>query len=244
MIRVSISYGFGKDNRYNLKNIPENIQLALYKYDMYSEANLDLLEKNNINVNVVHLPLDTLKRPPDEMVNLMDTIHKKVGTEKFVIHPNKLIKSFISYFITHHVGGGTLPKYKLCVENFQWRKKKEMRSPLEIMTYAIENPYFIKMCLDTSHTEEIWLDHKILYTMLPYISVIHLSNRNKKERTSHMPFNSGKGDLNLMAFVNNLKFVNWSGDLVLEYMAEYRDKLFKNYYFLEETLNGKNRKNL
>ena len=116
MIRVSISYGFGKENRYNLRNIPKNIQLALYKYDTYSESNLDLLEKNNINVNVVHLPLDTLRRPPQEMVGLMNTIHAKTGTEKFVIHPNKLIKSFVQYFINDHIGSRTLPKYKLCIE--------------------------------------------------------------------------------------------------------------------------------
>lgn len=243
MIRVSISYGFGSENRYNLEDIPKNIQLALYKYDTYSEANLDLLEKNNINVNVVHLPIDTLKRDPEEMVKFMNTIHEKTGTEKFVIHPNKSIKSFIYYWIACR-NFRTYWPYKLCIENFQWRKKKEMRSPLEIMAYAIQYPHFIRMCLDTSHTEEIWLDHKILYTMLPYISVIHLSNRSKKDRTQHMPFNSGKGDLNLMAFVNNLKFNNWNGDIVLEYMEEHRHKLFKNYYFLEETLNGKNRKSL
>ena len=235
MIRVSISYGFGEENRYNLQNIPENIQLALYKYDTYSESNLHLLEKNNINVNVVHLPLDTLKRDAFEMVEFMDTIHNITNVKKFVIHPNKNIKSFMHFWIEHQ---GEYPRYQLCIENFQWRKKKEMRSPLAIMPYAIQFPNHIRICLDTSHTEEIWLDHKILYTLLPYISVIHLSNRNKKERTQHMPFNSGKGDLNLMGFVNHLKFIKWNGDIVLEYMPEYREKLIKNYYFLEETLNG------
>jgi sugar phosphate isomerase/epimerase len=53
-----------------------------------------------------------------------------------------------------------------------------------------------------------------------------------------MPFNTGKGDLNLMAFVNHLKFIKWNGDLVLEYMAEYTDQKIKNYHFLKEYLNG------
>ncbi len=238
MIRVSISYGFGEDNRYNLNYIPENIQWALYKYERYSEGNLNFLERNNVNVNVVHLPLDTLKRPQYEIIKLMNKIHETVGTEKFVIHPNKLITSFIHYYINDHVGSQTLPKYKLCIENFQWRKKKELRSPLEILKYCIEYPQYFGLCLDTSHTEEIWLDHKILYTLLPYTEVIHLSNRIYSERKQHMPFNTGKGDLNLMAFVNHLKFIKWNGDLVLEYMPEYTDKKIKNYHFLKEHLNG------
>jgi len=235
MIQVSISYGFGEDNRYNSENIPKNIQLALYKYEMFSETDLDMLAQNNINVNVVHLPLDTLKRPPEIIVDLMSKIWTKLGTQKFVVHPNKKIEEFIYYFVSRWA---CYPPYKLCIENFQWRKKKVLRSPLEIMDWIMRFPGHLQMCLDTSHTEEIWFDHKILYTLLKYISVIHLSNRNYSQRKQHMPFNTGTGDINLMSFVNHLKFINWSGDLVLEYMPEYRDKLYKNYNFLQEHLNG------
>jgi sugar phosphate isomerase/epimerase len=236
MIRVSISTGFGEGNRYNIETIPENIQWALYKYDFYQEADLEFLERNNINVNVVHLPLDTLKRDPDPMFDLMDKINNRLGTKKFVIHPNKLIKSFLHYYMDNIAG--KYPKYKLCIENFQWRKKKVFRSPLEILEYCIQYPLHLAMCLDTSHTEELWFDHKILHTILPYTEVIHLSNRNYAERKQHMPFNTGTGDLNLMAFVNHLKFINWNGDIVLEYMPDYKDKIYKNYLFLKEHFNG------
>lgn len=236
MIRVSISYGFGEDNRYNIDNIPENIQWALYKYEMFQETDLDFLERNNVNVNVVHLPLDTLRRDVGEIIDLMNHINGVVKTKKFVIHPNKFIISFLDYFIEYM---GEYPRYKLCVENFQWRKKKQLRSPLEILDWCIQYPQHIGMCLDTSHTEETWFDHKIITHLLrPHTQVIHLSNRNKKERKQHMPFNTGRGDLNLMAFVNHLKFIKWNGDHVLEYLPEYRDKLYKNQKFLEEHLNG------
>ena len=46
MTRVSISYGFGNENRYNLSTVPKNIQLALYKYELYSESKIkELLNK-------------------------------------------------------------------------------------------------------------------------------------------------------------------------------------------------------
>jgi len=37
MIQTSISYGFGKDNRYKLDRIPVDIQLAVYKYNIWEE---------------------------------------------------------------------------------------------------------------------------------------------------------------------------------------------------------------
>jgi sugar phosphate isomerase/epimerase len=235
MIQVSVSYGFGEDNRYNLENIPDNIQWALYKYEMFKETDLEFLERNNINVNVVHLPLDTLKRDIGDMLDLMNLINKKVKTRKFVIHPNKFIISFLDYFVDYM---GEYPRYQLCVENFQWRKKKELRSPLEILEWCIKYPNHIGMCIDTSHTEETWFDHKIItHLLIPHTKVIHLSNRNDAERKQHMPFNTGNGNLNLMGFINHLKFIKWKGDLVLEYMAEYREKLYKNYFFLKEYLN-------
>jgi sugar phosphate isomerase/epimerase len=237
MIRVSISYGFGEDNRYNADIIPENIQWALFQYENFKEADLEYLERNNINVNVVHLPLDSLRRDPQDIYEMMTKINIKLKTKKFVIHPNKHITSFLYHFIEW---SGEYPKFQLCVENFQWRKKKKLRSPLEIIEFCIRYPNHISFCLDTSHTEKVWFDHRIINYILTYTDVIHLSNRNKSERKQHMPFNTGKGDLNLMAFVNNLKFIKWRGDLVLEYMQEYSNKKLKNYRFLKEHLNAKN----
>ena len=91
------------------------------------------------------------------------------------------------------------------------------------------------MCLDTSHTEDIWFDHRIMSYLLKYTSVIHLSNR--AQRAQHLPFNSEKGDLQLVGFVRELKYkYNWSGDIVLEYMPEYQDKLIKNLMYLRRLI--------
>ena len=236
MIRLSISYGFGEDNRYNNEIIPENIQWAVFKYDKFRDDDLAFLKLQNINVNVVHLPLDTLRQDAGDIMDMIFKINDVVGTRKFVIHPNKFILSFVDYFIETL---GERPRFKLCIENFQWRRKKVLRTPLDIFELCVQYPQHLGMCLDTSHAEEMWLDPKILHTILrPHTEVIHLSNRNAEERTEHMPFNSPKGDLQLMGFVNYLRGIKWNGDLVLEYMPKYQNKIYKNYRFLKEYLHG------
>jgi hypothetical protein len=92
------------------------------------------------------------------------------------------------------------------------------------------------MTLDTTHIEDVWYDHKIIRFLLQYTSVIHLSNR-ASGIGEHLPFNHVKGELPLIKFVRELKYqYKWSGDIVLEYMPEYHDKLIKNAKYLERLL--------
>ena len=67
-MQASISYGFGFENRYNLNSIPKNIQLAVYNSEQFWKNSQDIvsqLKDNDISVNVVHLPLDTLRQKPN-----------------------------------------------------------------------------------------------------------------------------------------------------------------------------------
>jgi putative NIF3 family GTP cyclohydrolase 1 type 2 len=236
-MRASISYGFGFENRYNLNSIPKNIQLAVYKSDQFWKNSKDIvsqLKDNDISVNVVHLPLDTLKQNMNEILIMIAYLRNNVDCRKFVIHPNKLVKNFITNFEKMYSERNDII---LCIENFPWRKKKELRSPLEIIGFIESLPQQenLAMTFDTSHAEEIWFDDRVLSYMLPYISVIHLSN--KIGRKQHLPFNISRGDLNLVGFVQKLKHrYHWDGDIVLEYMPEYHEKLFKNYQYLEKLI--------
>lgn len=236
-MRVSVSYGFGEDNRYNQTNIPKNIQLALWQTEIFLKHKQSIereLKENKTSVNIVHLPLDTLKQKPYEIFKLIDFFTNEFKCKKYIIHPNKKIKEFISFYQS------TTRTSLLCVETFQWRTKKQLRSPLEIIDYitSINNPFqerIIKMTLDTSHIEAIWFDHKIMPYLLKYTSVIHLSNRIG--RKSHLPFNVSGGDLNLVGFVLDLKNkYHWDGDIVLEYMPEYQNKLYKNSLYVKRLL--------
>jgi len=236
MIEVAISYGFEANDRYNLEEIPPNIQLATFQYKglkQNQERIIKALEKAETNVLTLHLPLDTLKQDPHDILDTIFMFNKNFACQNFIIHPNKHFLDFMHYYEKCKSRG--VYDYKLCIETFQWRKKKEVRSPLDIMEICIQHPE-VSMCIDTSHIETLWFDYKIMYKLLKYTSVIHLSNR-AKGHGSHMPFNSPHGELNLVGFVKDLKHrYKWRGIIVLEYMPEHQHKLLKNYYYIKRLL--------
>jgi len=250
MIEVSASYGFGSDNRQSDNGpIPQNIQLALYKYELFQQQKKEIfkaISRSHTHVKVAHMPLDFLRHDQQLMIEMIKELRDELGVFKFIVHPNKGIKEFIVFCNTDP----TIWDVQLCIENLTWRKKKELRNPLKIIEYIafmrqatlfrgdppIEN---FRFCLDTSHTEDIWFEYQMMYYLLPYTSVIHLSNR--EGRKQHLPFNTSKGDLNLVGFVKDLKKrYNWSGDIVLEYMPEYRHKLIPNADYIKRLLYGRN----
>ena len=106
------------------------------------------------------------------------------------------------------------------------------------MEWCIHYPEVLKMVIDTSHIEEIWMSHMIMPTLLRHTSVIHLSNQSKEKAIGkHLPFNHPEGMFNLVSFVRMLKHnYKWEGDLVLEYMPEYKHKLVKNKEYIERLL--------
>jgi len=229
MINVSVSQGISSESRYSLNFTPESIQLALYKYELYirdKELIFNYLEENKPTIRVVHLPIDSFRYGFWDIENIIKTFREKYDCKKFVIHPNKGIEYFISKFNNGKID------FELCVENFQYKKKKRYRTPLDIIDVCIRNGSYIGMTLDTSHTDLIWFDHKILPYILKYTSVIHLSNRSTASQ--HIPFNSPDGELNLIGFVKDLKYrYDWSGDIVLEYLGEYSDKLQRNAQYIK-----------
>ena len=232
MIEVAISYGFGSENRYNLPQIPENIQLALYKVELYQKYRQELIasvKDSGTKVSVIHLPIDGLRLDPEVMIEIMQMGLAEFGCTHYVIHPNKGIQKFLSNFIMSKLN------VKLCVENFQWRTNKVFRSPLNIIE-ATMNFDNLSMTFDTSHADEVWFDHRVLPFLLKHTSVIHLSNR-AKGHGDHMPFNSPNGSLNLMKFVHDInRYYKWNGTIVLEYMEKYQDKILKNADYLRKML--------
>lgn len=236
VIDVSISYGFGEDNRYALENIPPKIQLAVYKYDLFMGMKDEVakaVSRKHTRIKVVHLPLDTLRRSFSDIIALIDFCFNEFGCRKYVVHPNRNIQSFIYSFLQWDTEGRIL-----CIETFPYRNKKHIRSPLDIMEWCIHYPDHLKMVIDTSHIEEIWMNHMIMTSLLKHTSVIHLSNQSKDKKIGkHLPFNHPDGMFNLVGFVRDLKYrYKWEGDLVLEYMPEHKHKLVKNRDYIERLL--------
>jgi len=235
MINISVSYGFGDDNRYHTENVPSSIQLALYKYKnyvKYQDAIFKSVEENNTKLRVTHLPLDTLKLPEENICTMINKIFEKTGCVKYVIHPNKGVNHFVDqFFFRCH------SQTKLCIETFGWKSNKYLRSPIEIVEFILIYQPSLQMVIDTSHIEELWFDPKIMSLLLRYTSVIHLSNR-AKGHGQHLPFTSPVGDLNLVKFARDLKYkYKWDGDIILEYMPEHQHKLYKNAKYLESLVN-------
>jgi hypothetical protein len=236
MIDIGISFGFGEENKHNLESIPKSIQLVTYRYDVFKNVMDDAitqLKDSETEILSFHFPLDALNQDYNEILMMMTIFYREFNCKKFIIHPNKGIHTFIRKFlwymsISHR-------DINLCIETFGWRSRKELRSPLEIIEACIPHPE-LSMCLDTSHIEPLWFEPKLMRYLLKHTDVIHLSNR-AKGHGQHMPFNSPHGNLNLVAFVKDLKkMYNWDGKLILEYMPQYRDKLYKNCAYIKRLL--------
>lgn len=230
-IKLAISYGIRDESIDWIKDIRAPIQLGVFHSSVFNDFRLaasEELRKNKIEVVVVHLPIDCARLTPYEIFEIMDYYKDQHGVMKFVIHPNQGIEKFVNDFAIR------TPIYELCIENFQWRRKKPLRTPLNIhdMCRLADN---IKMAFDTSHAEDIWFDKKIFSYFIDKVSIIHLSNRTGKIK--HKPFNCMDGDINLVAFVRDLRReYDWSGVLVLEYSKDYRHKLYENIAYLEKIL--------
>ncbi len=235
MIETAISYGFSdpyfeEQDRYHSETIPKSIQLAIWKYEIW-EKNMDEIVKqiylNAISIKAAHLPLDTLRQPFENIAKMMGIINSTLLCNKFIVHPNPGIGEFVTKFLDWNETN------ILYIENFRYRKKKELRNPIEIINKCVETGSDkIKACFDTSHAEAVWFDNCILPTLLKHIGVIHLSNRIGKK--SHLPFNLQNGDLNLVGFVNRLKKqYKWDGLIVLEYLKDYQHKLNSNLEYLK-----------
>ena len=154
-----------------------------------------------------------------------------------VIHPNVRVKDAL-ITLKYELG----VKQTICIENFQYRKKKELRTPLEIAEYCIQHDDLFAMCFDTTHAEEYWYEYPLLDYILRRTKIIHLSNRKQKQQ--HIPFNSGGADLNLVGFVNDLipRYKWTEGVIVLEYMWEYKYKFYQNAEYLKRLLMDKGNK--
>lgn len=230
---ISVGIEYKNDNIDQLASIREPIQLGLYKHTTAKKIEkevIKIIQDNNISVATVHLPIDCLKYDYCETIELMDAFNYEANCSTFIIHPNKGIIRFLHYVVNRR------PSHTICVENFQWRRKKELRSSLDIWEFCQNKPN-IKMVFDTSHAEEEWFSDPILPFILREIEVIHLSNRIGREQ--HKPFNVSKGDLNLVGFIRKLKHnYQWDGTIILEYKSEYHDHLYKDLYYLRRLWDG------
>jgi len=231
MIENMISYPlYDEESIKNIDYMNVFLQISIFKTSIFQENKeliLDSLSKNKDKIKVIHLPIDCLSvLNVHDLIELIDELSFSSDCQYFVIHPNKGIIQFTNYFLRHRIG-----RYNLSIETFQWRKKKELRSPLNIYEICLQSNS-LSITFDTSHVSDVWFNHEIIPFLLSKISVIHLSNRIGKQQ--HLPFNIQNGDLNLVSFVRELKYkYKWYGYIVLEYMKQHSSYLHKNLKYLD-----------
>lgn len=246
MIQVGIGVGIGRprDIEFALEyaRFGLGVQLSFFQPDVWHKhfrKTLIEFEKEGLTDKIlaVHLP----SRTPDFVEVEPGFAHTLVGDLTLlnedvllVIHPNVRIKDAL-VTLAYELG----VRQTICIENFQYRKKKELRTPLEISEYCIEHDELFAMCFDTTHAEDYWYEYPLMDFILRRTKIIHLSNRKGKEQ--HIPFNTGGADINLSAFVNDLipRYKWKDGVIILEYMWEYKYKFWKNAEYILRLLEEK-----
>ena len=117
-------------------------------------------------------------------------------------------------------------------ENFQYKKKKKLRTAMDILRHCG------RLTLDTSHIDDNWVPvESLIRTMVLNADIIHLSQRsNNNTKSEHKPI-SVQGKIPIGLIIKTLRGHHNVKEIVLEYMPEYFHKAVKDYYNLPGLLN-------
>ena len=210
-----------------------NLQIGFHKksdFDFACKNHLaQKLREWKVKTISAHLPVDLDFKNLDEVRNYTIAIYKEflennnIGNISLTLHPKYKMK--LDYSAFNLPVFNLPPNLVISIENFPYKRKKSLRTPLDIVEICIKHYHFF-MTLDLAHLQHynLWLDEKILQHLLKYTSIIHLSNRSGGK--THIPIK--EGDINIERFLNNLKTNKWNGDIFLEYGISYKDKLLKD----------------
>jgi len=139
-----------------------------------TEHYIQRLWDNNIpdNVAVIHLPPKSTEAQIERLIGWAAINNDR----PVVVHPNHTVMRVLG---KHERQGLT----HICLENFPYSSKKPLRTPLNIMDYAVRNGFGI--CYDYAHVdpdnEPAFRSLEFLRSYLPFVRVIHFSgNRHDK----------------------------------------------------------------
>lgn len=208
-----------------------NVHLSFYEresYDKYKYACADVAKY----VTSVHLPKG-LAVSEYSKSGLVGEARGLFNVDLFNVHPwSRDLPTIVS--VVKQEG------YTLCLEAF----KKGQGSPFWLLeTFGEElRQDHLGLCMDYSHLELELANYSFLKNMLPYTKMIHASNRMKNNQ--HLPVFHQGCDTNAQSYVSQLLDVKDFPvrEIVLEYMSEYRDKLVKQFAWLNTIILQKRRR--
>lgn len=244
---LGISIFIGKNTEYEfLKEYSGyNLQIGFYKksdFDFASKNHLgQKLKDQETKVISAHLPVDLDFKNSDEIEYYTIATCKEFSLQDNVLltlHPK--YKVDLDYSELNTRLDRLSFNLKIGLENFPWKKKKTLRSPLDITEVCSKYNHF-SMTLDLAHLEyyDLWLDEKILGYLLRYTSIIHLSN--KRGHKGHIPIREGK--INIEQFLKELIKNKWNGNIFLEYGIDYKDRLIEDLEWVERVFKNHYPKN-
>lgn len=133
---------------------------------------------------------------------------------KMVVHPN-------------HFGDEFKAIDWLYPECFPYRKKKKLRTPLDILRACG------RMTLDTSHLDIDWLNSEALMrSLIANSTIIHLSQRSSKSSETHHKPISVHGEVPIGLILKILKQCPVD-EIALEYMPCYFHNVIKDYFSIQ-----------
>jgi sugar phosphate isomerase/epimerase len=152
-----------------------------------------------------------------------------LGVHEITVHPSRFQKDRPAHEIQHRVLQicreiEAAYSVSFCLETFMGGKR--LFSVDDIM--RLERP----MTLDVAHlhdTEVVW---RIVHQYHPHISTVHLSGKGG-DRTHHLPI-----DDECLQVVEALIGYGWQGNVILEYLPDYHDRLEEDFQLLQQRFCG------
>jgi len=201
----------------------------------HAEACRRIMDAQWVKVEVVHLPtiklddLDLFFKVMERAVYMATTL----GCRNLVIHPSKTtmdrVEAFLDKSITPMLtSSGTT----LCWETFLG-KRRLFHDPSRIVELASKSPEAHAVCYDTAHMGEHEDVIRELRECLPYIRVIHASNRTLNHKRLHLPIFHPEGILDFSEIIATLRETSFRGIFVLEYSSELEKEQLSDYAVLD-----------
>jgi len=237
MIMPSISW-FVKDQR-DVDIVKEfaidlaiNVQVAFYER-RDAENWMYKIAECSPSVTSIHLPkgLEVNDYDANGIVAELSSLY---DIKRFVVHPWCKDLMHIAEFVK-------MAEWTLSFECFS---RKGAANPFLLLAQFGEEfkENHIGLCVDFSHLETDLATPGFVKGLLPYTKMLHISNRLKKQQ--HLPIFVQSSDTNAQQILAQVLDVPSCPvkDMVLEYMPDYRDRLAKQYYWLESYIQQKRRK--
>lgn len=232
MIKFGIRQSFDRieqiEDRYANIGVPVEVALPYY-WNIYEpiRPHLDEIAEKIESYGMEVLSVHAVQAPiTDERfkawgVEIAD-FTKALGAKTITLHPNNVVKDKTvqdeAIKNLEYLSGQYKDEIVLCIETFEG--KRRVFTPDEIASYNLP------MTLDTSHIRE---DEKVWSLLRGYkerILNVHLSAREGSKQ--HLPIDDFCKDV-VCYLVDN----KWNGNVILEYLFEFHDQLFKDLELLK-----------